>query len=681
MENEKNLVTVNEEEKESIMVTTFKGAERFIIQDGVIVGLTTEERNRIIYEIGNIFDWCDYYPEWTYEAVGKIVDRWFEAKREWLNLIVKSPFYNGKYAIEFDKPIKRSFDREVYYEFITLMKEWAKMTLKEITFGANWKFRELCNMRDRVDSRLSAVRYYQSELGYGRTNEERTLVEDLTRFQKYIDDAYNNYRIADNRAYDIEEYDRYKKVKYCLTKLWENPTQFINKETEEYINAYLPKFKAKEGQKTSRVINKLCGMLGLDKVTNAKLKEWHMAYDGQEDNKNIYNWKFSDCAAACNPLDMQKHIFISVDPIDFLSMSWGTNWSSCHSIDKDNKHGYKNDYRGCYSTGTLSYMLDKVSVVFYILGKDAVKEAEESGEPVPRKEMRQMFHIGKEKFIQGRLYPYDQTDRGRSAEPEDYIQYREIMQSLLSELWGVPNLWTNKRGTGACDSETISNGTHYTDYTHYSNCNVSYLKEYSGTGFIEIGHDPICPKCGDTHSGEENCFCADCLEEGEWCEYHQRYENEDMTEVHGYGYVCNDALEEEDDFVQCAHCGDWYYIGGYNDNGVRSERDDLWFCDTYCAERHGYYYISECEDYISEDEFSYSEIDDEDLPTFDMERYDLCYAIYDEYDNTTIARKSSCYYINGKWYDSSKCVEIDGEYVPEWDTEVDSETGEIRRIA
>ena len=326
-------------------------------------------------------------------------------------------------------------------------------------------------------------------------------------------------------------------------------------------------------------------------------------------------------------------------------------------------------------------MFDSSSVTMYILGKDAVQKAEEMGEPSPRKEMRQMFHLGKQKFIQGRLYPFDQSDQHRNAEPEDYKQYREIMQEFLSGVWGVENKWKkNLRGNSYCEQYSSSQGTHYRDYTHYSNCNVSLLKGCTSSDKISIGSNPICPSCGRIHTTQDNLFCYACRNDdvkdpipqffdvvdfdpiGDMsgteinedipmthCAYHDEDEPFPETEmfyVQDYGYICRDALDSGD-FSTCEECGDRYYNPD-GDEGEYSERDDRWFCCRECAERNGYYYLDRYEDYIHEDDFEYSEIDDMDLMPSDDE---TVYAIYDEYDSETIALRDSCFEYDGNWYD------------------------------
>lgn len=659
---------------------TFKGAENFCFNaDGEINDLTREAKDKLIDKIIEVFDWCEIYPDMDRYSVGNMVDEWFYHKVGLLNLFVKSPFYNGEYAIEFDKPIKRGFDKEAYVDFIEEMKNWARnVKLKEVKIGG-MTYAEI----DRAIDRLSDTLYHLDQLKSLRYPIDTTEVSnEYRRFcdkrQAVID---GDYKISDMKAYLKSEWQEYLNFRSCLNVLSDSHKQFIDKSIEEFINEKYPKFKAKEGQKTSRVVNKLCGLMNLNNVTNGQLIDnCCMGYNINESReKNMYNPEFAKFADACNPFSVEKHVFISLNPIDYLTMSWGVDWGSCHDIDKEDKHCRSvGNYSGCYSSGTESYMLDESSVVFFILGSNAVEEARENKEPVPRKEMRQMFHIGKDKFIQSRLYPYDQTDKGNSAEPEDYVQYREIVQALLAELWGVPNFWTNKRGSSFCSAETISYGTHYRDYERYNNVNVSWLKEYTGTERITIGHSPICPCCGEQHDTQDNCVCPSCRQEGEYCQYHERYEDRDGYYIEGYGWVCDDALDESGDFARCDECGEWFYIDG---DYCYSERDNRYFCSSHCAERADYYWNEMADDYLHLGDTSYSEIDNEDYPTFDMDRYGLCWAVYyiDDRGNTdtTIARKDDCVKIDNEWVWVDLCVEVDGAWYYEKDCEHSEIDGEL----
>lgn len=359
-----------------------------------------------------------------------------------------------------------------------------------------------------------------------------------------------------------------------------NTAQYIDDEIVAKLDDICPSIHAHKGQKMSRVVNKLLSYIGYDKLPD-------------------YNRMFAKYADALNPLQITRHTVLSVNPLDYLTMSFGNSWASCHTIDKENKRGMPNSYEGMYSSGTVSYMLDSPSMVFYTV--DASYNGNEFwNEP---KINRQMFHWGEDKLIQGRLYPQD-NDGKNSV----YTPYREIVQSIMSELFGFTNLWTVSRGTGASAKYVVSEGTHYKDYECYDNCTLSRPKGSENENDITIGHDPICINCGEEHDTQDNIsccakkvFCAHCgseIDDGDirwiddepyccdcsfWCEQCEEYHVGEGTSVRGFGIVCNSCL---DDFHYCEECGE--YVTERHANWVESE--GAYFCDD-CVE----YYFAPCE--------------------------------------------------------------------------------------
>ena len=282
---------------------------------------------------------------------------------------------------------------------------------------------------------------------------------------------------SDWKKYDLFD-DIYRNTSYN--------SPFIDDEFASVVNRRFP-IKAVAGQKLSRVINKLCHYLGIDKDKD-------------------YNKEFAKFSDAVNPLTIKRHTVISVHPVDYFTMSFGNSWSSCHTIDKENIRCMDNSYHGMYSGGTMSYMLDKTSVVFYTVdGKYDGNELE-----LEPKINRNMFHIGEDKIVQGRVYPQSNDEKNSI-----YKQFRNIMQKVIADCMNKPNMWKLRRGTGACSSVINSKGVHYRDYENFEDCNVSYLKLDDDTyneNKITVGHEQICPSCGKVHTREKCIECDDCYD-------------------------------------------------------------------------------------------------------------------------------------------------------------------------
>ena len=374
--------------------------------------------------------------------------------------------------------------------------------------------------------------------------------------------------------------------------------QFLDDELTEMINDIFPFAHAHKGQKTSRVMNKILTYMGYNKLRD-------------------YNREYAKFADALSPLKITRHTVLSINPLDYLTMSFGNSWASCHTIDKTNKRGMPNSYHGMYSSGTMSYMLDSSSMVFYTVDA-AYNGTDYWTQP---KINRQMFHWGEEKLVQARLYPQD-----NDGWAEGYTPYRNIVQGIMATIYDFPNLWTYKSGTSDIRDVVRSCGTHYKDYYNFDTCTLSRIKGNDNNRLFYIGHDPICVECGEEHSVETsiNCCsgmyrCAKCGDrineddvrwvDGEpYCEDCVYYCDDcdawvlETTEVHtnnwrGWHYVCNSCRDE--DYEECNDCGQWHYRGDMH----WVDRENAYYCPD-CTDNH-FTYCSECGEYVPEDEATY----------------------------------------------------------------------------
>lgn len=474
--------------------------------------ITSEEREMLLKDMKRLLDEYDY--DYTDDALNIIIDTWATNKADLIAAFKKHPNYlEGKFMIVFSHNFERRTNRKAVLGF----REWllnyvVTIDVKEFMPGG---MRTYC-----VD--------------YGK-------------------------RLPDN-VWDFF---------YNLHNMTE---QYIDDDIAERLNEINPDFKARKGQKMSRVVNKLCTYVGYNNLAD-------------------YNREFAKYADALNPLQITRHTVLSVNPLDYLTMSFGNSWASCHTIDKTNKRGMPNSYEGMYSSGTVSYMLDSPSMVFYTV--DASYNGNDFWhEP---KINRQMFHWGEEKLVQGRLYPQD-NDGDNGA----YTPYREIVQSIMSELFGFPNLWTVGKGTHNSGRYIVSEGTHYKDYDCYDNCTLSRIKGSENEKYITVGHTPICIMCGHEHNKEDNiCCCSQYVCEHCGCVI-ENYNDvvwvdgdpycEDCTytcDCCGSRCVIGDATETEDNYAVCPGCLDFYYV-------------HCECCGNYVREHHIQFVTSE-DEYVCDD--------------------------------------------------------------------------------
>lgn len=387
-------------------------------------------------------------------------------------------------------------------------------------------------------------------------------------------------------------------------------TQFVSENSFYFneVNEYFPELKIHNGQKASRVVNKLMKILGVDKHPD-------------------YNKYFAALADTCNPLTMTKTSVLSVNWLDFMTMSNGNSWSSCHGITPSAA------YSGCYKAGCLSYGNDDVSLIFYTIENG--HENDNDFYKIP-KITRQIIFWDYPVMVQERLYP--QCNDGDNGTDDNSVikQYRNLLENIFSVCTGKPNLW--EKANRVC-IEANEDTFMYHDWDFYKNWKVKIKDEDCSHDTIYVGGDAYCLACGSKKYYSDNdgdecqsfLYCNDC--EGisnnhcEWCgcegddieycedtgeylchdccdycEYHERYEAtyyrrgygyRELIRVPDYGYVCQDALENGN-FFYCDRCEEWY---SYSDNDSCEVDGEIWCRD--CADDYAVY-CNGCEEYHEE---------------------------------------------------------------------------------
>ena len=484
--------------------------------------ITDIEKKNLIDEMAKLLDEYDYaYDRW---ALGLIIDKWADQKADLINAFKRHPNYlDGKFMIVFDYNYEREFDKNAVRNFGNWLNyeamPWGKDTLP-----------------DDIMKQKEEPCYYLPDKLYWFINDLSSWITSKT----------------------------------------------ISEDVAKKLDSLLPQIHPHVGEKSSRVINKLCTYLGYNKHPG-------------------YNREYAKFADGLSPIVIKRHTILSINPLDYLTMSFGNSWASCHTIDKYNKRNMPNSYEGQYSSGTMSYMLDPSSMVFYTVAKEYTSN-EYYTQP---KINRQMFHWGEEKLVQGRLYPQSNDD-----DNEAYAPYRNIVQNIMSVIFDFPNLWTLHKGTDAASRYINSYGTHYRDYIYYSNCSLSRIKGSENEKYFDVGADPICINCGEEHGCSENinccesddyrccdccgeriyseddeywvgdrCYCRECVTYCDYCEEWHHYEDVRYVNSVGY-YVCNRCLDEY--FTCCDDC-DCYY---HNDDIHYIMEEDRYVCDKCLCENY-----------------------------------------------------------------------------------------------
>lgn len=300
--------------------------------------------------------------------------------------------------------------------------------------------------------------------------------------------------------------------------------QFVTEEMSEHFKLF--DITAAVGTKVSRVLGRYFRSIGLDKA-------------------ETYNHDYAELSDALNPLKIKRFSLLSVHPCDYLHMSYGTGWESCHNIDD-----------GCYMTGTLSYMGDACSMIFFTVDKSYSGESRFFWKQ--EKINRQVYAYHDNLLLQSRLYP-------NCNDMDNYTNFRNAVQKIMADAVGVPNYWTitstwdnlYANGVRTCDE-----GRHYPDYTYDEyHANLSMLKD-APHGELWIGSQAYCVDCGKAISDDSilNCCgryrCKDC---GKYISYGREVEINDA-------YYCHECVE------RCAECGEFHLKSAKELYVVYSER-------------------------------------------------------------------------------------------------------------
>jgi hypothetical protein len=426
-------------------------------------------------------------------------------------------------------------------------------------------------------------------------------MDEKHRLQK-IKDAFYEDTVYYNGKFtylSLEDGNLYTAVTYVLCNLYgwiECDGHTITAERARHINEAFANCHKPNGRKLIRV-NKdmkysrfmaLLGKLtGVDKIVKMETRSWYAdgVYHEREEDTG-WNSKFAKFADGINPYIIKRHTIISTNPVDYLLASNGTNWVSCHHLCREdmNKSG---SYNAMYSGGASGYMLDNSTVVMYM-----IDEAYDGNEFmfVP-KERRCLFHIGEDKLIQGRVYP-DGRDGGELGASE---QMRVIMQTILAECLGVPNLWKVETGTSAIYPHEITNGENYEDYENYDDCTISFLKGNNSDYVIRptritIGARAMCPVCGERHNLRGWLYCSS----------HSEHYNKRDDDNANYMVKVIDGSEEN---RTCSVCGHLVH----KDDVIHDVCTGKDYCCVECAAEDGCYYCFNTSDYRSGEHVYYDD--------------------------------------------------------------------------
>ena len=542
--------------------------------------------------VNDMMNWLDNHDvNYTKDGVQEIYDEWFESKQALIEKLRKHPNWDedAMAIILKEESYDRGFNKQAikrFYNWVTsqISAELSKINKNKYIYDLN---KELAVITNMISNYQNYLKDYFKILKINPLIDGDPMIYTVKDRKIVVESILSNY--DEIFGYDVEKdiATKYRKVTDALSVFFDAENFLATKEQANAVNNILD-LKAVEGQKISKIIRKICCTIGLDKVTDVQDMGTYTKDMG-------FNREYAILTDDINPFTFKKITVISVNPLDYWSMSHGKKWKSCHYV------GDGED--GCYSSGTESYMLDGVSVIYYIIDEN-YEGKEYYSQP---KERRCVFCIEPDgdMILESRVYP-DGRDGGDQTLAG---QFRNVMQKVVADCWDKNNYWNLKKGKENCAELTASCGSHYTDYTYYDDCNVSVNKDLTENKKIIIGHRPICPVCGGYHDDTENIICHSCRNE-HTCER------------------CGDGVDEYD--------------------GIYCEDNGCWYCCHECADEDGVHYCDDDGEYHDEDNCFYDDYLDyyhsgePEVETEDGNKYA-------SYDNAFNDGYEDDYY-TGSWY-------------------------------
>ena len=431
-------------------------------------------------------------------------------------------------------------------------------------------FNEWLSQKQMLINILSKHPNWDAEHFMVHFNEDYSREIDLRKAENFVDWLEHNTPIHEIKYVEEDELFMHTfRLDRTINMLCH--CQYISEDYDlTELNKYNEAFNFRYGMKCTKIMGQICKTYGWDKLPD-------------------YNKEYAKYCDALSPIKLTRHTCLSVNPIDYLLMSNGNSWKSCHYIGDHPSHS------GCYSSGTISYMLDQNSMIFYTVGADFCGNYIETEQKI----QRQVFGYNDFQLTQSRLYPQS-NDYGSN---DIYKEIRNTVQKVISDCLEKPNLWVKRK---VFNTESGNGSTCYHDWSCGGSLySTSILKEAVDKDDLDpivFGAMPICITCGNRHLNTENisccaskfvcahcghsideadavfiygeCYCTECANWCDWCESWHAPGDGQWLASEGM-FVCDYCLYESGDFTRCEVCGKYHRDN--NTQFVASE--DKYVCD------------------------------------------------------------------------------------------------------
>lgn len=268
-------------------------------------------------------------------------------------------------------------------------------------------------------------------------------------------------------------------------------------------------------------------------------------------------------------------IVLSVNPLDFLSISENTNnWRSCQALD------------GEYRAGVVSQMMDKHTFVAYLKSD---KEVELPNFPEEskwnNKKWRTLYYWDKDQeiLVGAKQYPFT-----HNLLQQTVVSFIHSTLGLDYEDFEGDKTESRARIKEVMEDERFS--MHFNDCLVSSDKNYEPLLQFGQTEVKErmvIGAETPCLKCGDYNITLASTFVCESCGGHIQCECCGIIGHLDDMYVLEGEYLCCGCWE--DAVIYCDSCGDTYNAYATNLNFMEDTNE--FFCD-YCYEENNIEEIS-----------------------------------------------------------------------------------------
>lgn len=444
------------------------------------------------------------------------VEMSIEAKSGLMEIFKNSPYHNGKGQLIIPMEIERPCDTDAICEYSQYIRDIAYKYFIVNEKIDGYSYEDASKECEKLERLVRAINYTGLSdedviikgKPFGNYREEyKVLQKTVMRF----DDEF--YYIS-GRYVSPENKNNYEKV-MCLSNAISHCVGHLLEDEHDIsiLEKNFPNSQCRKGIKISRVVQKCLKEVGLYQIA-------------MENEKETFNKAYSHWTDAVSPMKVKKWSVLSINFVDYLTMSNGSSWTSCLNIDKRNYFTSGDFSDGFNSRRTLDYALDSTTMVFYTVDENYDGDEFE----LQPKQTRQLFHFGEGKLIQARLYPQDSISRRNI-----YTQYRENVEFLLANAMNEANLWSSpERGVIRCGGSIAdvpyyyeSNGDYIDFFSHASHggyerdfqSEVNYVIFRGSNGYTNNGNpmiigskNAVCIICGDTLNEDytKAISCIDC---------------------------------------------------------------------------------------------------------------------------------------------------------------------------